>query len=136
MYTVIYREDIDATTLEDHDAIQQLPTEDVTLDDVIEACETYHVDAELYDAAGFRKGWVHADGNYRLTERHLKEQKMYKIQQPSVGETPEAWTISVRSRTEGSQIAWWRSDSLPDVAAIQAYFAPHDVRVVQYRFLK
>ena len=43
------------------------------------------------------------------------------------------WTISVRDR-HGRQIAWWRSEGLPDVWAIKAMF-PFPVTVIQYRFL-
>ena len=66
MYTVMYRE-TDRTTLADHDAIAALPTENVGLLDIIDMCATYHTNAALYDGAGWSKGWVHADGNYRLT---------------------------------------------------------------------
>jgi hypothetical protein len=54
-------------------------------------------------------------------------------------ETPQGtasiWTVSVRPVDSQDVLAWWRSDSLPDVLAIKAYFAPQDVRVVQYRFV-
>jgi hypothetical protein len=36
------------------------------LESIIDNCTTIGCDADLYDAAGFRKGWVHADGTYRL----------------------------------------------------------------------
>ena len=65
MYTVTYRT-LDTTTPEQHGAIQALPTEEVDLADVIDACQTFGIDAELFDAPGFRKGWVHADGTYQL----------------------------------------------------------------------
>jgi hypothetical protein len=64
-YTVTYRE-LDTTTMDEHDAIMQLETEEVELEDVIENCTTYRINAALYDAAGFAKGWVHADGTYQL----------------------------------------------------------------------
>ena len=38
-----------------------------TLDEVIENCRDLACDADLYDAAGFRKGYVAADGTYTLT---------------------------------------------------------------------
>ena len=65
MYTVMYRE-LDTTTLDDHNAIQALPTNERELEDVIDACQSYGINAALYDAAGWSKGWVHADGTYRL----------------------------------------------------------------------
>lgn len=64
-YVVMYRE-TEGTTLLDHDTIQHLETEGVTLEEVIENCASCHCNAALYDAQGFVKGWVHADGDYRL----------------------------------------------------------------------
>jgi transcriptional regulator with XRE-family HTH domain len=46
--------------------VYDLPDLAATLDDVIEACTTYQIDAELYDEEGGAKGWVHADGTSRL----------------------------------------------------------------------
>ena len=66
MYTVTYRES-STTTLDQHNALESLPTEDVELEEVLDNCAAYGCDADLYDAAGFRKGWVHADGTYTLT---------------------------------------------------------------------
>lgn len=37
------------------------------LEAIRENCTLLGVDADLYDAAGFRKGWVKANGYYRLT---------------------------------------------------------------------
>lgn len=37
------------------------------LEAIRENCKLLGVDADLYDAAGFSKGWVKTDGNYRLT---------------------------------------------------------------------
>jgi len=37
-----------------------------TLADIIETCQATGARATLHDAAGFRRGWVHADGSYRL----------------------------------------------------------------------
>lgn len=37
-----------------------------TLDEVCGWCQDAGVSATLYDAAGFRRGHVHADGSYRL----------------------------------------------------------------------
>lgn len=37
-----------------------------SLDDVIEACKTYHVSATLRDEPGFLRGRVDANGDYRL----------------------------------------------------------------------
>ncbi len=66
MYWVIYRER-DTTTVAEHESVQALPTEDVELGEVVLACRTYHIDAALYDAAGFSRGWIHADGSYSRT---------------------------------------------------------------------
>lgn len=37
-----------------------------TLDEVRENCIALTCEADLYDEPGFRRGWVHADGSYRL----------------------------------------------------------------------
>lgn len=37
-----------------------------SLADVIEICLSYKCSVDLYDEPGFRKGWVHPDGNYKL----------------------------------------------------------------------
>jgi hypothetical protein len=65
-YTVTYRE-LHTTTAAAHDALQHLATEEVELAEITNNCLDYQVTAELYDAAGFRKGWVHTDGTYQLT---------------------------------------------------------------------
>ena len=65
MYSVTYSVTTEAT-IEDYDAVQALPVEDVSLEDVINNCKAYACEAKLYDATGFAKGWVHADGAYRL----------------------------------------------------------------------
>ena len=66
-FYVTYREslDLDETTL---DSVAELnDAEDASDLEAIRAnCKRLSVDADLYDAAGFRKGWVKADGNYRL----------------------------------------------------------------------
>ena len=66
MYTVSYRapSDADEST---RNTLDTEPTEGVSLDDVIEVCRITSAEAELFDAAGFRKGWVHANGGYTLT---------------------------------------------------------------------
>ena len=49
-------------------AVAATPTDKTsTLDEVIENCRDLACDADLYDAAGFRKGYVAADGTYTLT---------------------------------------------------------------------
>jgi hypothetical protein len=65
MYTVTYRERL-GTTEKDHDEIMTLETADVELADVVAYCQHFGIDADLYDAAGFRRGWVHQDGTYTL----------------------------------------------------------------------
>jgi hypothetical protein len=60
-YSVSYRETVD-TAEADHNALMDVPTEDVELEEVIEICQMYQVSAELSDAQGFQQGWVHADG--------------------------------------------------------------------------
>ena len=37
-----------------------------TLDTICETCQQFTCEAELFDAAGFRRGWVHANGTYTL----------------------------------------------------------------------
>ena len=37
------------------------------LDEVIENCRTLDLSADLFDEAGFRRGWVHSDGTYTLS---------------------------------------------------------------------
>jgi hypothetical protein len=64
-YNVLYREN-ENTTLEEHNSVEALPGED-ELDEIVENCKALNVAADLYDAGGFRRGWVHADGSYRLT---------------------------------------------------------------------
>ncbi len=67
-YTVTYRTNTTHTAPQ-ADAIQSLnehESETDSVESVIENCRQYECDADLFDAAGFRKGWVHADGNYRL----------------------------------------------------------------------
>ena len=67
-YYVTYTEplDIEEST---HNSVMAL-NEDENASDfeaIRENCTLLGVDADLYDAAGFRKGWVKADGGYRLT---------------------------------------------------------------------
>jgi hypothetical protein len=38
-----------------------------TLEQAIAVAQAHVVDIDLFDVAGFRRGWVHADGNWRLT---------------------------------------------------------------------
>lgn len=37
------------------------------LDHIRDVCRACDTNAELFDLAGFRKGWVHDDGGYTLT---------------------------------------------------------------------
>lgn len=41
--------------------------DDILLSEVIENCKDLGVKAELFDATGFRKGTVKADGSYKLS---------------------------------------------------------------------
>lgn len=38
-----------------------------TLDEVVANCRDNECNADLYDTAGFRKGFVYSDGTYNLT---------------------------------------------------------------------
>lgn len=64
-YSVSYRTPVDADEVT-RSTIDTEPTSDVTLADVIETCRLCDCDADLFDAAGFRRGWVHSDGSYTL----------------------------------------------------------------------
>ncbi len=66
-YFVTYREPQGADEIT-HNTIAGLnDCEDgYDLQEVIAHCTTVGCTAELFDAAGFRKGWVYADGTYRL----------------------------------------------------------------------
>ena len=66
VYNVTYREHEDMSEVE-RNTIASAHTEGVDLADVIETCKTCDCNADLFNAAGFRKGWVHADGSYTLT---------------------------------------------------------------------
>ena len=63
-YVVIYAESTEATPAQ-HDAVGQFPRE-ATLEEVRAACRELNVTAVLRDEAGFRRGSVDANGNYRL----------------------------------------------------------------------
>jgi hypothetical protein len=66
-YRVTYTERSD-TNEATHNSVQYLNESEETseLQAIIDHCTALEVDAQLFDEAGFRKGWVHADGNYRL----------------------------------------------------------------------
>lgn len=68
MYFVTFRERVD-TDEATHNTLQSFNDnqEPTALEDVVDICETFGVDAELFDEAGFRKGWVKGDGSYQLT---------------------------------------------------------------------
>lgn len=36
------------------------------LDMVVRLCREFDTEAEMYDKQGFRRAWVHSDGNYTL----------------------------------------------------------------------
>lgn len=67
-FCATYREpnDCDEAT---HNTIMVLneQEEDQSLEEVLDNCQQVGCDADLYDAAGWRKGWVHRDGGYQLT---------------------------------------------------------------------
>jgi hypothetical protein len=56
-----------ASTEDDYRALAQLAEEPLPLRSVIAACAERGVRAILRDDAGFQRGWVRADGDYRLT---------------------------------------------------------------------
>ena len=66
-YFVTYIEYMD-TTEAAHNSLMALneSEEKATLQEVVENCQSLSVSAELYDAAGFRRGWVSQEGSYRL----------------------------------------------------------------------
>ena len=66
-YYVTYRPRPDLSVSAQHtlEALNAHPAPS-TLEEVIESCTYLAVEAELFDEAGFRKGWVHADGSYTL----------------------------------------------------------------------
>ena len=68
MYFVTFRASVD-TDEATHNTIQAWNDnqEATSLENVVDMCATLGVDAELFDEAGFRKGWAKADGSYRLT---------------------------------------------------------------------
>lgn len=40
---------------------------EIVIDEVVANCCNLECSADLYDDAGFRRGWVHADGTYNLS---------------------------------------------------------------------
>jgi hypothetical protein len=66
-YYVTYREtgETDEAT---HNSVQHLNDCDEPSDlaEIIDQCAALEIEAELFDAAGFRRGWVHKDGSYSL----------------------------------------------------------------------
>lgn len=63
-YQVTYRvrDDADEPT---RNAAEALPTE-ADLAEVVQNCVDLGLEADLRDAAGFRRGWVHSDGKYKI----------------------------------------------------------------------
>lgn len=48
------------------DTLRALAESPATLEDVVETCRELEVDATLRDEPGSVRGWVRADGSYRL----------------------------------------------------------------------
>lgn len=68
LYTVGYRaaSNSDEANRNSVDDLNHFNSEEVELDEVIANCKELEAEADLYDVASFRKGWVHADGSYTL----------------------------------------------------------------------
>jgi hypothetical protein len=64
-YDVTYIESVDLTESQVNGLVH-LERADVDLETIRENCRAFQVDADLYDAQGFRRGRVHADGSYTL----------------------------------------------------------------------
>lgn len=66
-FTVTYKASANADEYT-RTTIARLNDEDAgfSLDEVLANCGNLECNADLYDAAGFRRGWVHADGTYTL----------------------------------------------------------------------
>ena len=66
-YFVTYRESVD-TDESTHNSVIALNDDKnpSSLQTILENCCLLNIDADLYDEAGFTKGWVKQDGNYRL----------------------------------------------------------------------
>lgn len=64
-YSVTYHANENSTESE-RNTIEALQGEN-DLESIIKNCVDLRAEADLYDAPGFRRGWVHADGSYKLT---------------------------------------------------------------------
>lgn len=56
-----------ASTAEGRDWITHQAPPWATLAEIVDVCKEHGVEATLYDESGCVKGWVHADGNWRLS---------------------------------------------------------------------
>mgnify|MGYP001595230102 CR=1 FL=1 len=67
-YYTTYRESVD-TDESTHNSVMALNGDEnpSSLQIILENCRLLNIDADLYDEAGFAKGWVKQDGDYRLT---------------------------------------------------------------------
>lgn len=65
-YYATFRETLEMTRDQVYELMACNDANPYTLQEIIEICQAVPCDADLYDEAGFPKGWVHADGSYRL----------------------------------------------------------------------
>lgn len=65
-YYVTFRTTAEMTEAQANATLAYQSEEPYTLEEARAICISTGYEADLYDAAGFRKGWIHADGNYTL----------------------------------------------------------------------